>query len=103
MPFGPGDQRVTEAFARIGLKNIQAAQARNSGVAYHRRPPCWGNNNCIPICPIGAKYDASTALPEIEAKGGRIIANAVVYRVETGVRSRSEAVHYFDPRSRVIA
>ena len=97
LPFGPGDQRVTEAFERIGLKNIPAAQARNSAVAYNGRPPCCGNNSCIPVCPIAAKYDASTALPKIESKGGRLITNAVVYRIETGNRNRTEAVHYFDP------
>ena len=96
-PFGPGDQRLTAAFAKIGLLNIPAPQARNSAVSYQGRPPCCGNNNCTPVCPIAAKYDASTALPRIEAKGGRLITNAVVYRVETGAKNRGEAVHYLDP------
>jgi choline dehydrogenase-like flavoprotein len=96
LPFGPGEQRFTDAAARIGLKNLPSAQARNSAVAYDGRPPCCGNNNCIPVCPIAAKYDAATALPKIEAKGGRILANAVAYRVETGPRNAIDAVHYFD-------
>jgi choline dehydrogenase-like flavoprotein len=96
LPFGPGEQRFTDAAARLGLKNVPAAQARNSRIAYDGRPPCCGNNNCIPVCPIAAKYDASTALPRIEAKGGRILANAVAYRVETGQKNAIEAVHYFD-------
>lgn len=100
LPFGPGEQRFTEAAARVGLKNIPAAQARNSGVSYDGRPACCGNNNCIPVCPIAAKYDAATALPKIEAKGGRILANAVVYRVETGAKNGIEAVHYFDAEKR---
>jgi choline dehydrogenase-like flavoprotein len=97
LPFGPGEQRFTDAAARLGLKNVPAAQARNSRIAYDGRPPCCGNNNCIPVCPIAAKYDAATALPKIEAKGGRILANAVAYRVETGQKNAIEAVHYFDP------
>ena len=97
LPFGPGEQKFTDAVARIGLTNLPAAQARNSGISYDGRPPCCGNNNCIPVCPIAAKYDAATALPKIEAKGGRILVNAVVYRVETGTRNAIEAVHYFDP------
>jgi choline dehydrogenase-like flavoprotein len=96
-PFGPGEQRFTDASARQGLKNVPSAQARNSAIAYDGRPPCCGNNNCIPVCPIAAKYDASTALPKIEAKGGRILANAVVYKVETAATNRCEAVHYLDP------
>ena len=96
-PFGPGEHRLTEVAAKIGMINLPAPQARNSGVSYHGRPPCCGNNNCFPVCPIAAKYDAATALPKIEAKGGKILANAVVYRIETGEKNAVEAVHYFDP------
>ena len=39
-------------------------------------------------------------MPKIEAKGGKILANAVVYRVETGEKNSIEAVHYFDPDKR---
>ncbi len=97
LPFGPGEQKFTDAAARLGLKNLPAAQARNSGVSYDGRPPCCGNNSCIPVCPIGAKYDAASSLPRIEAKGGKILVNAVVYRVETGAANQVQAVHYFDP------
>jgi fructose 5-dehydrogenase large subunit len=54
----------------------------------------------FPVCPIAAKYDAATALPKIETKGGKILANAVVYRIETGEKNSVEAVHYFDPDKR---
>lgn len=95
-PFGPGEQRFTEAAARIGLRNLPSAQARNSGISYHGRPPCCGNNNCFPVCPIGAKYDAATTLSKIETMGGVIMPNAVVYRVETGSKNAVQAVHFFD-------
>jgi len=97
LPFGPGEQKFTDAAARLGLKNLPSAQARNSGVSYDSRPPCCGNNSCIPVCPIGAKYDAASSLPRIEAKGGKILVNAVVYRIETGAGNQIQAVHYFDP------
>ncbi|HEY6600207.1 MAG TPA: GMC family oxidoreductase, partial [Xanthobacteraceae bacterium] len=100
IPFGPGEHRLTEAAARIGMINLPAPQARNSGVSYDGRPPCCGNNNCFPVCPIAAKYDAATALPKIEAKGGKILANAVVYRIETGEKNSIQAVHFFDPDKR---
>jgi fructose 5-dehydrogenase large subunit len=97
IPFGPGEHRFTEAAAKIGMINLPAPQARNSGVSYNGRPPCCGNNNCFPVCPIAAKYDAATALPKIESKGGKILANAVVYRIETGEKNSIQAVHFFDP------
>jgi choline dehydrogenase-like flavoprotein len=100
IPLGPGEHRFTEAAAKIGMINLPAPQARNSGVAYNGRPPCCGNNNCFPVCPIAAKYDAATALPKIEAKGGKILANAVVYRIETGEKNSVEAVHFLDPDKR---
>lgn len=97
IPFGPGEQRLTDVAATLGMQNLPAPQARNSGVSFDGRPPCCGNNNCFPVCPIAAKYDAATALPRIEAKGGRIITNAVAYRVETNAQKKVEAVHYYDP------
>jgi choline dehydrogenase-like flavoprotein len=100
IPFGPGEHRFTEAAATIGMMNLPAPQARNSGVSYDGRPACCGNNNCFPVCPIAAKYDAATALPKIEAEGGKILANAVVYRIETGEKNAVEAVHFFDPDKR---
>jgi fructose 5-dehydrogenase large subunit len=72
--------------------NLPAPQAGNSGVSYDGRPPCCGNNNCFPVCSIAAKYDAATALPKIEAKSGKSLANAVVYRIETGEKNSIEAV-----------
>jgi choline dehydrogenase-like flavoprotein len=100
IPFGAGEQRLTDVAAKLGLINLPAPQARNSGVSYDGRPPCCGNNNCFPVCPISAKYDAASALPRIEMKKGRILTNAVVYRIETGEKNAVQAVHYFDPDKR---
>ena len=96
LPFGPGEQRFTEVVKTLGYSNIPTAQARNSGMPYDDRPACCANNNCVPVCPVGAKYDAATALARLEAKGAVITANAVVYRVETNAANRVEAVQYFD-------
>lgn len=40
------------------LRVRSTPSARNS-TAYDRRPACAGNSTCVPLCPIGAKYDAS--------------------------------------------
>lgn len=100
LPFGPGEQRFTEVVAGLGFKNIPTSQARNSGMPYDDRPACCASNNCVPVCPVGAKYDAATALSRLESKGATILADAVVYRVEANVANRIEAVHYLDPDKR---
>lgn len=100
LPFGPGEQRFTDVVAGLGLKNIPTSQARNSGTTYDDRPACCASNNCVPVCPVGAKYDAATALGRLESKGATIAADAVVYRVETNAANRIEAVHYFDQDKR---
>ena len=64
---------------------------------YDDRPACCGNNNCVPVCPVGAKYDAATSLGRLEAKGAKILHNAVVYKVETNAKNEIAAVNYFDP------
>lgn len=97
LPFGPGEQRFTDVVAGLGLKNIPTSQARNSGMPYDDRPACCASNNCVPVCPVGAKYDAATALSRLESKGATIAANAVVYKVEANAANRIEAVHYLDP------
>lgn len=96
LPFSPGEQRFTEVVRTLGYNNIPVAQARNSGTPYDDRPACCGNNNCVPVCPIGAKYDAATALRRLEKKGATILADSVVYKIETDARNKIEAVHYYD-------
>jgi choline dehydrogenase-like flavoprotein len=45
----------------IPLSVTSTPAGRNSR-PYQNRPVCQGNTNCIPICPIGAKYDPSVTL-----------------------------------------
>jgi choline dehydrogenase-like flavoprotein len=45
-------------FDGLPLRFVTTPQARNS-VLYQGRPACAGSTNCIPICPIQAKYDAT--------------------------------------------
>ncbi|GGF78752.1 dehydrogenase [Azorhizobium oxalatiphilum] len=97
LPFSPGETRFTQIVKELGYNNIPVSQARNSGMPYDDRPACCANNNCVPVCPVGAKYDAATALGRLEAKGAKILADAVVYKVETNGQNRIEAVHYLDP------
>src|SRR5262249_38523654 len=47
----------------IRVRNLPAA--RNSQ-PYRNRRACAGNTNCIPICPIQAKYDPTITLNDYE-------------------------------------
>lgn len=65
---------------RFGGKTIRLRslpQARNSE-RYDGRPACHGNSNCIPLCPIQAKYDATVHVRKAIAAGAELIAKAVV-------------------------
>ncbi|MBL1097675.1 GMC family oxidoreductase [Streptomyces coffeae] len=59
-----GDELVRAALAPIPpidgtpVTVLTTPQARNSQM-YQGRSPCQGNSSCIPVCPSGAKYDAS--------------------------------------------
>ncbi|MFY0575184.1 FAD-dependent oxidoreductase [Cystobacter fuscus] len=50
-----------EASPPVPVQVSSTPAARNS-IPYDGRPPCQGSGSCIPICPTGAKYDASVHL-----------------------------------------
>lgn len=66
VPATYNDRQVMAAtvgldFEGLPLRVVTTPQARNS-VLYQGRPACAGSANCIPICPIQAKYDATVHL-----------------------------------------
>jgi choline dehydrogenase-like flavoprotein len=95
LPYGTNDTVFTRYAQAAGYQNVPEPVARNSTV-YASRPPCCGNNNCIPICPIGAMYNAIFHVISAEQAGATVLTEAVVYRVEIGAQARVAAVHYFD-------
>jgi len=88
------DKQWQAAAAKLGLKVTSTPQARNS-VERDNRPPCCGNNNCIPICPIGAKYDGSVHVGKAEALGVHLLSSSVVHRVS--VSPHQVTVRYLRP------
>jgi glucose dehydrogenase len=74
------DGVVNRAANRIGLQVLSTPQARNTET-FNDRPHCVGNSNCIPICPIGAKYDALVHLNLAVANRAQVISNAVVHDI----------------------
>ncbi|AAV89909.1 solbitol dehydrogenase large subunit [Zymomonas mobilis subsp. mobilis ZM4 = ATCC 31821] len=82
---------------RTAYRVVHEPQARNTR-RYDNRPVCEGNNNCMPLCPIGAMYNGIHTVLHAEAAGARFIDNAVVYKIETDTSNKKvTAVHYYDP------
>ena len=78
MPYGPADRRFTEVVAQAGYINTPVPQGRNSR-PYDGLPQCCGNNNCMPICPIGAMYNGIHSVVKAENAVAKFMANALVY------------------------
>ncbi|MGB1376445.1 MAG: GMC family oxidoreductase [Miltoncostaeaceae bacterium] len=75
------DGIVARGAERVGLIVGPTPQARNS-VQRDGRPACCGSSSCVPICPIGAKYDATVHVKKATAAGARLITSAVVVDVQ---------------------
>lgn len=90
------DQQVAAALDKLGLKVQSTPQARNSQ-PYDDRPPCCGNANCIPVCPIGAKYDGAVHAQKAEKAGARVVDQAIAHFVEVGADNRIAAIRYKRP------
>ncbi len=90
------DAVVGRAAARIGLRLEPTPQARNTET-FNDRPRCEGNSNCIPICPIAAKYDALVHLELAAEAGARIVADAVVFDVLLRPDGTTRGVTYRRP------
>lgn len=74
---------------------ITNTTARNSQ-SYDGRPACCGNNNCMPICPIDAQFHGGLAADKAEDAGVRLIAQAVVYKLEHDAKGRITAAWFYD-------
>jgi len=73
IPFSRVDEAVKKAtdnlkIPGIGLDaitwKVSSTPAGRNSQPYQERRVCAGNTNCIPICPIGAKYDPSVTMQD---------------------------------------
>jgi choline dehydrogenase-like flavoprotein len=90
------DAAVAKAFDGTAFQVRSTPQGRNSALR-DDRPPCCGNNSCIPVCPIQAKYDATVHVARAEKGGAKLIAQAIVHRIEIGRDGKVAAVRYKRP------
>jgi choline dehydrogenase-like flavoprotein len=96
-PYSYLDQKFHQVVTGMGYTMIHAPQCRNNGVVYDGRPPCCGNANCMPICPIGAQFSGNFAVQKAEDAGARLMENAVVHHIEIGPDRRATAVRFLRP------
>lgn len=87
VPMTYADTVIRDALAPLGYTVAPFAHARNSEV-FDGRPPCCGSSSCAPICPIGAKYDASVHVAKAEAAGVRVVPEALVEHIEVGANQQ---------------
>jgi glucose dehydrogenase len=90
------DSVVEGVLGPLGMSLGVFPQARNS-VLYDERPQCCGNASCVPLCPIGAKYDAGVHATKAEKAGARLETAAVVHRLETDAKGRVSTVRFRRP------
>ncbi|BDH47318.1 dehydrogenase [Salmonella enterica subsp. enterica serovar Choleraesuis] len=95
VPWGYGDRRIAEVVNPHGFHSVPIPQGRSTR-PWEGRPTCCGNNNCQPICPIGAMYSGIHHIERAENKGAKVLAEAVVYKIDTDADNRVTAVHWYD-------
>lgn len=88
--------RITELLGKDGYHPVLEPNGRAT-VPYGKRPVCAGNNNCNPVCPIGAKYDGSMHIDEAERLGAKLLDNSVVYKIEADDKGHITGVWYRKP------
>ena len=104
IPSSRVDRAVSDAMAKvkvpgIGLDDLEwkvasTPAARNSQ-PYQDRRVCAGNTNCIPICPIQAKYDPSVTLADALRTGNvDILYQCVASKVMVGADRRISGIEY---------
>jgi choline dehydrogenase-like flavoprotein len=95
VPWAYGDTRFAEVVNAHGYRSIPIPQARSTR-PWNGRPTCCGNNNCQPICPIGAMYNGIHHVQSAEHHGAKVLAESVVYKIDTDEHNNVTAVHFYD-------
>jgi choline dehydrogenase-like flavoprotein len=90
------DKHIAAAAAARGLTVRSTPQARNSQ-GYDGRPACCGSASCIPICPIGTKYDGAVHARAAEAAGAQLLPEAVAHFLDVDADGRVTAVRFKRP------
>ena len=60
---------------------------------YDGRPACSGNNNCMPVCPIGSMYSGDRHAQHAEDAGAHLMTDSTAWKLEKGGDGKIVAVH----------
>ncbi|MES2443810.1 MAG: GMC family oxidoreductase [Pseudomonadota bacterium] len=109
IPSSLVDQAVTLAVPVVTIEDIQLevsnTPAGRNSIPYQGRRVCAGNTNCIPICPIQAKYDPTVTLADaLQYPGVTIMYQTVASKIlvgEDGEISGIDYLQYTDPNGPV--
>jgi len=98
IPLTYSDRQFAAAAAKLDLAVTHTPQARVSvAEGFNGRPQCCGASFCIPMCPIGAKYDATVHVGLAQAAGAEIRPNSVVHRLEADADGRITSLTFRRP------
>jgi len=86
-------QALEAGLSPLGFNFIHEPVARVTQ-PYDGRPACAGNNNCMPVCPIGAMYSGDVHADHAVAAGAELLTDATAYKLEKGEGGKIIAVHY---------
>lgn len=88
-------QRLRDRISPSGYNFVHEPNARATR-PYDGRPQCQGNNNCMPVCPIGSMYSGNTHATHAQKAGANLITDAIVYKIEKDSKDKIVAVHYMN-------
>jgi glucose dehydrogenase len=76
--------------------NVRSTPAARNSQPFKNRRTCAGNTNCIPICPIQAKYDPTITLRDAQATGKvEFRYRAVACEVVVGENEQIDHIEYW--------
>lgn len=81
-------------FSGKEIEIVSTPQARNSIDGYNDRPLCEGYSSCVPLCPVGAKYDPLVHLRRALLNGAELVSGAVVHTLDTAADGRVTGANF---------
>lgn len=102
IPLSVVDQAVSQGVSGLSMPSsdgkpvfVTPTPAGRNSQPYQNRRVCAGNTNCIPICPIQAKYDATVTLARALNTGNvTVLYKSVVSKLIPDVNGRIAQVEY---------
>lgn len=85
-------QRLKARLSPAGYHFIHEPNGRATR-PYDGRPACSGNNNCMPVCPIGSMYSGELHALHAEQAGAQLHTDATAWKLEKGQEGKIVAVH----------